>query len=614
MTRVPESLALFGFSIFLVVILFAPPSLSDIPKLLNYQGKVTDTDGTPVAEGTYSMQFSIYDSVTAGNMEWSSGSVSVNICGGIFEILLGDIPQPALELAFDEDYWLETVVDGDVQSPRVKLGSVGYAYMASGLVPGTLIQGPVTSGTLAALTVRNTATSGTNYGVHGRTSSTSGRGVFAEASATSGYTYGAYCWSKSTSGCGVHGIASASTGSTFGVYGFTNSTSGVGVYGYCTASSGPTRGVVGWSTSSSGQGVAGLVTATTGPAIGVIGSSYSSEGKGVFGHVTATTGTTYGIYGHSQSSSGYGVYGYNPGGWAGGFHGDVDLNGRLVLPDLDATGTTGSGSVEIGSSLRIDGNEIITNSNETLLLQRDNNGDLEIDSGTLIVDASADRVGIGTSSPDATLHVNGQMRLGQGLREFELREVTTSDDWGSGIISYEGIGIGSIDGANRQMIMFTDGSGTQNVFTVATSQNSGSSWEADFVVQQNGRVGIGTDSPGYTFQVGENGDGTEARANAWNLLSSRKYKSGITPLEDGEYQSILMQLVETDVVRYRFYQDENKTEHLGLIAEDAPRDIVSRDGEALSLSDYCAFLLAATKAQQEEIEALKAEVRQLKKE
>jgi len=279
-----------------------------------------------------------------------------------------------------------------------------------------------------------------------------------------------------------------------------------------------------------------------------------------------------------------------------------------VLPDADATGIAGSGSVEIGSSLRIDGNEIITNTDEILYLQRDNNGDLDIDSSTLAVDASTDRVGIGISSPDATLHVNGQMRFGAGSREFELQEVTTSDDWGSGIISYGGIGIGSIDGANRQMIMFTDGSGDQNIFTVATSQNSGTSWESDFAVQQNGRVGIGTGSPGYALQVGENGDGTEARANAWNLLSSRKYKSNVTPLDEEEYSKILEQLIETDVVRYHFYKDENEAQHLGIIAEDAPRDIVTRDGEALSLSDYCAFLLAATKAQQERIEMLEARI------
>ena len=663
MTCVPKSPTLFGFTMFVFIILFAPPSLSDIPKVINYQGKVTDTGGTPVADGTYSMQFRIYDAETAGNLEWDSGSVSADVSVGVFEVLLGDSPQPTLDLSFDEDYWIEVQVDSDIQSPRVKLGSVGYAYMASGLAPGTVVEGSVTTGTAAAFKAVNAAASGTtygvygeshssygrgvygyashdfettigvygesssmvgmgvygyasqgtgaNYGVYGESSSMAGTGVYAKASATSGGTYGAFGWSTSTSGCGVAGLATASTGSTLGVSGYSNSPSGVGVYGYCTASSGTPHGVYGRCASPTGHGVAGLATATTGSAIGVSGTSQSSEGKGVFGYVSATTGTVHGIYGQSLSSTGYGVYGYNPGGWAGGFNGDVDLNGRLVLPDNDATGITGSGSIEIGSSLRIDGNEIITNTNDVLYLQRDNNGDLDIDGSTLIVDASADRVGVGTPSPGATLHINGQMRLGAGSRAFELREVTTSDAWGSGIISYDGIGIGSNDGNNRQMTMFTDGSGAQNIFTVATSENNGASWDADFVVQQNGRVGVGTDSPGYTLQVGTNGDGTEARANAWNLLSSRKYKSGITPLQEDEYSELLKQLVETDVVRYRFYQDEKKTQHLGIIAEDAPPDIVTRDGEALSLSDYCAFLLAAAKAQQEEIEVLKARISQL---
>jgi len=114
---------------------------ADIPEVISYQGKVTDTGGTPVSDGTYSMQFSIYDSVTAGNLEWDSGSLSVDVSGGVFEVMLGESPQPTLDLAFDDDYWLDVKVDTDVQSPRVKLGSVGYAYMASGLVPGTEIVG-----------------------------------------------------------------------------------------------------------------------------------------------------------------------------------------------------------------------------------------------------------------------------------------------------------------------------------------------------------------------------------------------------------------------------------------------------------------------------------------
>jgi hypothetical protein len=84
-------------------------------------------------------------------------------------------------------------------------------------------------------------------------------------------------------------------------------------------------------------------------------------------------------------------------------------DGRVVLTaTTDASGTPGSGVLEIGNSLRLDGNEIITNDDSTLFLQRDNNGDLVIDDYTFMVDASANNVGIGTNAPtQAKLVVNG---------------------------------------------------------------------------------------------------------------------------------------------------------------------------------------------------------------
>ncbi len=87
--------------------------------------------------------------------------------------------------------------------------------------------------------------------------------------------------------------------------------------------------------------------------------------------------------------------------------GKLHVNGRLELPDNDATPTAGSGAIEIGNQLRIDKNEIITNTGVTLFLQLDNGGDLQVDNGTLLVDASANRVGIGTNTPGTKLAVNG---------------------------------------------------------------------------------------------------------------------------------------------------------------------------------------------------------------
>lgn len=135
---------------------------------------------------------------------------------------------------------------------------------------------------------------------------------------------------------------------------------------------------------------------------------------------------------------------------------------------------------------------------------------------------------------------------------------------------------------------------------------------ADYMTIQtpNGNVGIGTSAPGYRLQVGNPGDGTQARANAWNLFSSREYKTDIRRVDEKESRGILEKVKALDVVRYRFRNDAEKTEHLGVIAEEAPKEI-SKDGSSVSMGDYVAFLMAALKAQQAKIEELEGRVQKL---
>jgi len=116
------------FASLLLCLLFLSPAFAQIPHLINYQGKLTDTGGNPVADGNHSVTFRIYDADAGGTLLWEE-TQSTLIQKGIFSCLLGGVTN--LDLPFDEPYWLAVKVGNDEEmTPRQQITSAGYAIRA----------------------------------------------------------------------------------------------------------------------------------------------------------------------------------------------------------------------------------------------------------------------------------------------------------------------------------------------------------------------------------------------------------------------------------------------------------------------------------------------------
>jgi hypothetical protein len=110
-----------------LLVLLSSLALAGIPKMINYQGMLTDNSGTPLT-GSYNLTFKIWTDTTGGSSLWTETQNGVQVTNGLFNVVMGK--QTVLNLAFDQQYWLEVGVGAETL-PRIRFTSVGYAYRAS---------------------------------------------------------------------------------------------------------------------------------------------------------------------------------------------------------------------------------------------------------------------------------------------------------------------------------------------------------------------------------------------------------------------------------------------------------------------------------------------------
>ncbi len=118
--------------VLLIALVCATTVLAETPRLISYQGQLTDATGTPLS-GSYSIRFSIYAQSSGGSSLWSE-TRTVSVSDGAFKLLLGEsISIP--ETLFDDDTrYLGIKVGTDSElTPRSRLAAVPYAFNSNRL-------------------------------------------------------------------------------------------------------------------------------------------------------------------------------------------------------------------------------------------------------------------------------------------------------------------------------------------------------------------------------------------------------------------------------------------------------------------------------------------------
>ncbi|NVK27397.1 MAG: tail fiber domain-containing protein [Flavobacteriia bacterium] len=307
---------------------------------------------------------------------------------------------------------------------------------------------------------------------------------------------------------------------------------------------------------------------------------------------------------------------YNDGNQADGYVLTSDANGNAswVAPSADTDDQTLSLSgtdltLEDGNTIDITLPIIADTDNDTKIqVEESSDEDLirfEVGGVEAMVIDNNGRVGIGISDPSVELDLETDSSL-----------ITSRVYNGSGSGTARSY-VGANGGGHINLIANATSSdvygipagypgiATQYKDMVFATGTSGNNSTEKMRLTATGDLGVGTDNPSYTLQVGEFGDGTQARANAWNLNSDRRWKKELVVIPGA-----LNKLDSVNGYFYYWKEGADTSQQLGIIAQEIEEILpqcVSTDENGYKSVDYgklTAWLIQVNKEQQETIQQL----------
>lgn len=103
---------------------------AQVPRMISYQGVLTDANGTIVNDGNHILTLTLYENASGGG-EIYSETHTVAVVRGTFNSIIGSVNPLPSALKFDRAYFLGVSVDGKAElTPRTPMLAVPYALRA----------------------------------------------------------------------------------------------------------------------------------------------------------------------------------------------------------------------------------------------------------------------------------------------------------------------------------------------------------------------------------------------------------------------------------------------------------------------------------------------------
>ena len=454
-------------------------------------------------------------------------------------------------------------------------------------------------------------------GVYGETWNSGGNGVHGKSTGDPLWdiTCGVYGEANTEQAWGVKGYVSDTIGANYGVYGESNSIHGYGVGGTARK-----HGVYGKSTGFQGIGVEGEALADN--SIGVSGKALSANGTGVYGE-----GNRQGIYGISSNTGVYGTStGYKGIATVGEATGTNSVGVQGTALNSNGTGVWGEGDNQgvYGISAKITGKGVYGSVSSTTGANYGVYGETTSPAGYGVYGTGPTYGIYGTSNGANGFGVYGKSTSGTGYGVYgdALRigvygvsaSTTGTGVYGEaqryGVYGFASVSTGyGIYGEAPVYGVHGRSTGTTGRAVVGEASGTGSI----------GVMGLGnnTSSTGV-WGEGANYDFYAAGAGTnYGAASSIRWKTNITPIPDPVGKILAIRGVYYD------WDTEHGGQHdVGMIAEEVgkvlPEIVVYEengvDASGMDYSKITPLLVEAIKAQQIEIELIKAEYERLKSE